>query len=161
VDDAPTATGGSQIFRLRADLPIRVLVVAAVSAAVGAVLVVIWGAAAVPFGLAVVGLVLLAFGLALVVAAALAQRRLRQTVTLSEAGIRLESRRVTRSLPWSAVVEVSLRGPLLGLRTAEGREAGEPVEVINPGGGSDRAFEALLDAIRTRLDADRGYRPFS
>jgi hypothetical protein len=148
---------GVQRFVLRAPTPLRALAVSAGTEVAGAVLLVAWAALDLPVVVAVLGAVLLAFGGALLVAAILAIGRLAQTVELDEAGVTFRRGQRTRRLPWAAVQQVTLNGARLTLRTDPAE--GEPVKVLNPGGGAEATFLALLAALRERLDADRGYRP--
>ncbi len=152
-----TSPPTSQTFALRADAN-RALVIASGSALLGAVLVVLWGANNWSATVAVFGTLLLVFGVVLVVAAILASRRLRQAVEINQAGLALHDRHGTRTVLWSDVRRVTLVGPRLALLTDESVVA---AQVVNPGGRSQTTFMALVQAVQTALDADRGYRTFS
>ncbi len=152
------ATGPSQTFVLREDAPNRALAIASVSAVVGAILMVLWGANGWSAAVLVIGILLLAFGVALVVAAILASRRRRQTVEVTETGLTLNDSRGARTVRWSEVRQVTLNGPRLALLTGDGTEVA--AQVLNPGGRSHTTFMALAQAVQTALDADRGYRSF-
>jgi hypothetical protein len=86
----------------------------------------------------------------------LASRRLRQTVEVAATGLTVHDGAGTRTVHWSDVREVTLSGPRLALLT--GDKAAVAAEVVNPGGRSQTTFLALVQAIQTALDADRGYR---
>lgn len=151
----PSGPTAPQRFVLRAELPFRALAIAAVSAIVGAVLLVLWGALELPALALVVGIVVLAFALAVTVAAGLAERRWRQTVLVEDAALTVSSRDSRRTLRWSDVKAVRLEGDRLVFTRTSGEQ--DPTEVNNPHGPSERTFAAMLSAISARLDADRGY----
>ncbi|MDQ1483341.1 MAG: hypothetical protein QOF35_1417 [Actinomycetota bacterium] len=132
------------------------MVSAAVSAVAGAALLILWGAKALPFAVLVCGALLMAFGVVVVLAAALAHFRVRQTVVLNIAGITVRNLRGQHTLMWSDIQQVTLNGVRLTLVTAGQR--GPSAELLNPGGHSEPIFAELLASIRTSLDADRGYR---
>lgn len=144
---------------LRADAPNRALVIASVSAVVGAILMVLWGANGWSAAVLVLGALLLVFGVALVVSAILAARRLRQTLEVTETGLTLNDSHGARTVRWSEVRQVTLSGPRLALLTGDGLDVA--AQVLNPGGRSQTTFLALAQAIQTALDADRGYTTFS
>lgn len=147
-------TSTTQRFVLRAEQPFRALAIAAVTAVVGAVLLVLWRSLVLPLVVPVIGAVLLALAMAVTVAAALADRRWRQTVTLDEQAVTVADRRSTRTVTWSDIKQLKLDGDQLVLVTGTPEQA---AEVRNPHGPSERAFAALLQAMSARLDADRGY----
>jgi hypothetical protein len=100
--------------------------------------------------------VLLAFALALVLAAVLASRRLRQTVRLDESGVTVRKGRRTSRVAWADITSVTVTGARLALLRRDGEP---PVELLNPGGPSEAAFAALMESLQRSLDDDRGYRP--
>ena len=65
--------------------------------------------------------------------------------------------RQSRSVAWSEIDKVSLRGPRLTVITKTG--GGANLVVINPRTPADPTFAALIAAVRRRLDVDRGYQP--
>ncbi len=136
--------------------PLRALSIAALSALGGAILLVLWGSYAWSVAVAVVGVTLTVFGLALVLAAAIAYRRMRQTLILDETAITIMRGRRHRRLMWGDIGQVNLRGRRLQLMTKD--DEAEPAEVIRPNSHPEPVFAALLQAISSRLDADRGYR---
>jgi hypothetical protein len=152
-----TGNGGpaEQKFVLGARPPVRALGIASVTALVGALLLVLASVEHWSIAVTTIGVVLLAFAVALVLAALLAFGRLRRTLILDAAGIRLVQRRARRTLNWSDIDKVTLDGARLVLVAKDGR--GDNAEVVNPTGPRDPAFLGLLAAIRSRLDADRGY----
>lgn len=147
---APT----TQRFTLNAAPPVRPLAIAAGTVVVGAVLLVLQQALELPTALAVLAGLLLVLGVALALAALLLTARLRTEVTLSPDAITVRRHGQERSVPWREVTEVSLGHPRLGLLT-EDRTGG--LVVVNPRQASDPLFAALVDQIRRRLDANRGY----
>ncbi len=151
--DSPTV----QRFVLRAPSPIPALGVAAAITVLGAVLLVLSSVYALPVVVSVLAVILLLLGAALVLGATLAYGRLRQTVELSGSGVRLARGRRLAAMSWADVTEVKLaRDRLTVLSRVDGVT---PVEVLNPRGGDESSFLALAEALRGRLDADRGYRP--
>ena len=156
-----TATPGDQSARtyvLRPTLPVPPLVVAALAALGGAVLLVLGRAASPPAAVVVAGVVLLVLGVLLMALALASLLLLRQTVVLDDRSITVRRRLGARTLAWSEVTEVQLSGQLLRLTTGEGTRG--RLTVADPGGAAEPAFIQLVEAIRQRLDADRGYRPF-
>lgn len=157
MSDQTPAPEESRTYELRAERPLPALVLAAVSALLGAVLVVLWRAGTAGWPLLVVGVLALLLGLALVLASLVLARRLRQTAVLDQVGIGVTDRAGVRALAWPDVAEVTLQGVRMVLVAADGH--GPSVEVVNPRGPSQAVFLELLEDVRTRLDADRGYRP--
>lgn len=151
----PSAPPVPQRFVLRAELPFRALAIAAVSAIVGAVVLVVWKAWTLPAVVLVIGALVLAFALAVAVAAVLADRRWRQTVLLDERGLSVSTRAGEQRVAWSEVKRAKLDGDQLVFTTTSGQQ--HPAEVTNPHGPSERTFTDLLQAMSARLDADRGY----
>lgn len=143
-----------QRFTLHAPPPVRALAIAAGFEVVGAVLLVLWGAADLPLVVAVLGGVALAFGTVLLVAALLLTHRLRTEVRLEPDAITVVRGTARRSVPWAVVTGVTLQHPRLDVSTADPAEG---VIVVNPRTEGDPLFGALLAAIRQRLDDDRGY----
>lgn len=155
----PTPDQDRQRFVLRAQTPLRALVIASGSEVIGAILLVGWDALDLPVVVVVLAALLLAFGSAVLLAAVLAFGRLAQTVEVGPSGVTLHTRsRDATTLAWADVKQVTLNGDRLVLKTASEDQA---MAVRNPGGGADRTFAAMTEAIRARLDADRGYRPFA
>lgn len=153
MSDLPAAPAVPQRFVLRSELPFRALAVAAGTAVAGALVLVLSSARAWPWPAEVLGAVLLAFAVAVMIAAVLADRRWRQTVTLAQSAVTVSRRRSRQTLAWSEIKQVKLNGDQLLLITAGDVAA----EVSNPHGPSERVFNALLTELTARLDADRGY----
>ncbi len=129
---------------------------AAVCALFGISILVFWGLRQKPStAMLVFGVALIVIGVVLVFAAFVVYNRLRRTLILDASAITLIRGRGRRTLKWSEIERVSLRGPRLVLVTKPG--SGHSAAIINPGGHSGQTFGALVDAIRLRLDADRGY----
>ena len=145
-----------QRFVLRARTPVSALAMAAGLEVLGAILLVTWGALDLPLVVGILGGLLLAGGGGAMLAGVLAIRRFAQTVELGPKGITVTTAQQSRTLPWSAVTQVTLNGRVLVLKTTTGDE---PLEVLNPRGAAEATFGALMVALRARLDADRGYRP--
>ena len=146
-----------QRFVLRARTPLNALALAAGLEVIGAILLVTWGALDLPLVVGILGGLLLACGGGAMLAGVLALRRFAQTVELTSMGVTVAGAQGTRTLPWSSVTQVTLNGRVLTLQTGSDRD--EPVEVLNPRGPAEVTFAALIEALRERLDTDRGYRP--
>jgi hypothetical protein len=145
----------TQRFTLNAPPPVRPLAIAAGTVVVGAVLLVLWRALTLPVAAAVLAGLLLVLGLALALAALLLTARLRTEVSLGPDAVSVLRRRQERSVSWREVTEVSLTHPRLALMTDD---RGGGLVVVNPRQPSDPVFAELVDQVRRRLDADRGYR---
>ena len=148
----------AQTYVLRPTLPVPPLVVAAVAALAGAILLVLGRAASLPAAVVVAGAVLLGLGVLLMALALASLLLLRQTVVLDDRSITVRRRLGTRTLGWSEVTGVRLSGQLLRLTTGEGTRS--RLTVADPGGSAEPTFTQLMEAIRQRLDEDRGYQPF-
>jgi hypothetical protein len=83
--------------------------------------------------------------------------RLRSVLLLDDNAITVVRGGRQRMLRWADIEEVNLRGQRLTLVARPGTRS---AAVLNPGGSSNAIFTALVDAIRARLDASRGYRQF-
>ncbi|WP_375424249.1 hypothetical protein [uncultured Friedmanniella sp.] len=151
---ATPPTPPPQRFTLNAPPPVRPLAIAAGTVVVGAVLLVLWHGLSLPLAAAVLAGLLLVLGVALVLAALLFTARLRTEVRLYPDAITVRRRDQERSVSWREITEVSLTHPRLALLTAE-RTGG--VVVVNPRQASDPVFSSLVEEVRRRLDADRGY----
>ncbi|CAA9313712.1 MAG: hypothetical protein AVDCRST_MAG61-1909 [uncultured Friedmanniella sp.] len=145
-----------QRFTLQPRPPVRALAIAAVSDLVGALLLVGWGALDLPIAVAVVGALALAFGTVLVGAALVLNGRLRTQVQLAAEAITVVRGGRQRSVPWSAVEEVKLQHPQLHVVATDPADG---LVIVNPRAAGDPLFASMMDAIRQRLDTDRGYRP--
>ena len=145
-----------QRFDLVATPPVRALAIGAGAEVLGALLLVGWGALDLPLVVAVLGGLLLAAGLALVVAAVVLSGRLRTRVELAPDAVRVTRAGQSRSVAWEDVQEVTLHHPQLQVVT---EDPADGLVVTNPRGPADPRFAALLDALRQRLDDHRGYRP--
>jgi hypothetical protein len=143
-------------FTLTAPPPVRSFAVAALMAVVGAALMV--GSRALGLGtvVLVLGIVMLGLAAALVVAAVILVGRLRCTLVLDPAGIAVSRGRRTQRLPWSNIDAVRLTRRRLTFVTKPA--VGAEMSVINPRGDTDPTFRSLVAAIRSRLNASRGYR---
>jgi hypothetical protein len=136
--------------------PVRALAITAVTALLGALLVVLAQMLELGPVLVIIGAALLFFAVSLGVISALLVARLRSTVVLDSDAINVIRGRRTSRLAWSAVDHVMLKGPRLTLVTKP--DQGESVTVVNPRTPSDRTFMSLVAAVQGRLNADRGYR---
>jgi hypothetical protein len=135
---------------------VRALAIAAGADVLGALLLVGWGAFDLPIAVAVAGGLALAFGTVLVAAALVLGGRMRTQVHLGSDAITVIRGGQRRSVPWSKVEEVKLQHPQLHVVATE---AGDGLVIVNPRAAGDPLFASLMDAIRQRLDTDRGYRP--
>lgn len=154
MDDLTPPPPSTQRFTLNAPPPVRPLAIAAGTVVVGSVLLVLRQALALPFAVAVLAGLLLVLGVALGLAALVLTARLRTEVKLYPNEIHVLRRGQERSVSWGEVTEVSLTHPRLSLLTAD-RSGG--LVVVNPRQASDPVFAGLVDQVRRRLDADRGY----
>jgi hypothetical protein len=141
-------------FRMSARPPVRALMIASFTAIIGAAMMVLTAVSRWPTGLMWVGGCIMAAAVGLSAAALVATQRLQSVVLLDGTGltvVRGQRRSVT---PWSDIEEVTLRGPQLRLT----KRAGQPPEtIVQPPGTPEAVFTALVDAVRRRLDASRGY----
>lgn len=146
----------TQRFTLTAYPPVRPLAAAAVLTVGGTALLVLGGGSdrTVWWVLGAVGLGL---GLALSLLCGLFWARLRSAVVLDADSITVRRGRRARTLRWAEVKEVTATPLRLTLVPKSGRE----VTIVNPQPATAPEFEALADAVRSRLDADRGYRSLS
>jgi hypothetical protein len=156
VSSSPADRPPVQRFTLNAQPPVRALAIAAGSEVLGALLLVGWQALDLPLVAAVVGALLLAFGTLLVAAALVLSGRLRTLVELTPDTLEVTRAGRSRSVPWAEVQEITLQHPRLQVRT---EDPADGVLITNPRGADDARFASLLDALRQRLDSDRGYRP--
>lgn len=152
---APAGQPPVQRFTLHPRPPVRALAIAAGAEVVGALLLVGWGAFDLPIAVAVVGGLVLAFGTVLVAAALALSGRLRTQVHLAADEITVTRGGQRRSLPWTKVEEVKLQHPRLHVISTDSADG---LVIVNPRAAGDPLFASLMDAIRQRLDTDRGYR---
>ena len=145
----------AQRITLVAAPPVRALAIAAAAELLGALLLVGWAALDLPLVAAVLGGLLLALGTVLLAAALVLTGRLRTEVELTADAIAVSRAGQRRTVPWAEVREVTLDYPRLQLLT---KDPARGLVITNPRPAPDPRFEALQDAVRRRLDADRGYR---
>ncbi|MFP5283890.1 MAG: PH domain-containing protein [Actinomycetes bacterium] len=143
----------TQLFTLAPAPPVRPLAAAAALTLIGAGLLVM-GAVADRAVAVAIGTVLLTVGLALTGLGWLFWRRLRFAVALNASGLTVRRGRRTRSLRWEEISEVSATPLRLTLVPRSGRR----LVVVSPQRSTAPILTLLADAIRERLDADRGYR---
>ena len=156
MSSSPAGQAPNQQFVLAATPPLRALAIAAVTEVLGALLLVGWQALDLPLVAAVLGALLLAAGTVLLGAAVILTGRLRTIVELGDDAVRVTRAGRTRSLRWEVVREVTLLHPQLRVLTTD---PADELLITNPRGPGDPRFAALLEALRQRLDAGRGYRP--
>ena len=140
-------------FSLSPPPPTRAFTITAVAALVGAGLVVAAGTLDWPLAVTVVGGALLVFAVTLAALALLTLFRFHTVLVLDSSAVTVVRGRKRTRLPWANVSRVTLRGPRLTFIT---KHAGE-VSVMNARTPTDPAFTGLVAAIRTKMDADRGY----
>lgn len=132
--------------------PIRALGIAAVLALLG------MGAFALQYfmnwseALRIVGLVLLALGVALAVTGFTAVRRLSATVSLDEQGFRMDTPTGSQAGEWGEIVKVTRSTGRITLHKRDGSQ----VAMVVPRGGSGD-LDGLGVDIAGRLNANRGY----
>jgi hypothetical protein len=163
--DEPKYSGGdrvsqpigaaSQRFKFSAAPPLRALAIASTCALAGAFLILIGNELHWPGLILVLSGVLLAFGIAFTVAVFVMVRRVRSVLLLDVNAITVVRGRRKTMLKWSDIQEVTLRGQRLVL---VGRPGSRSAAVVNPPGSSQAVFAALVDAVKARLDDNRGYR---
>ena len=146
-------TEGDQSFTLTAPPPVRALAIAAVTALVGAGLMVASRVLDLGPVVLAVGLVGLGLAVALAVAALVLSARARADLIVEPEAITVRRAGEERRVPWADIDTVTLTGPRLTLV----RKTGANVVVVNPRSPTDPTFTAVLSAIPPRLDADRGY----
>ncbi|MGI8459137.1 MAG: hypothetical protein ACR2LI_13640 [Propionibacteriaceae bacterium] len=152
---APTA---DQTFLLRPRPPLRGLAISAVAILVGVVVLVAASEFGWPPAASWVGLTLGFAGVLVGVAAWVSARRLRSEIVVRTNGLTVAGARGRTTLPWSEIEGVTAIEHQLILNRTDG---GPEVVIINPRGGREPAYPALVEAIRRRMDADRGYRPLT
>lgn len=145
-----------QSYELTPAPPVRAMAIGAVADLIGAVALVIgldrgWVV------LIVLGIVVLALGLGLLVAAVLLRARVRTTVALDSDGVLISSGGQQRRAAWSAITGLSTDGPTIYLDREPAD--GPPLKIGSPRGASDPQFTELGAELAARLDHDRGYRP--
>lgn len=154
MSSGPAAHPTAQRFTLSAPPPVRALAIAAATEVLGALLLVGWQAFDLPLAAAVLGGLLLAFGTVLLAAALVLSGRVRTEVQLAPDSITVVRGGQRRSARWSQVAQVRLQHPQLHVLTTD-PAAG--LVIINPRAEGDRVFSTLLEALRQRLDTDRGH----
>jgi uncharacterized membrane protein len=147
-------TEGEQRFTLTPPPPVRALAIAAVTALVGAALMVVSQVLDLGPVVLVVGLVGLVLAVILAVAALALGVRARAQLVLEAEAVTVRRSGQQSRVPWSDIDTVTLTGPRLTLV----RKSGADVVVVNPRTPADPTFAALLAALQRRLDTDRGYR---
>ncbi len=145
-----------QSYVLRPRPPVRALAIASLAALAGAVLTVLAAAFDLPGAVLLLGAVVLGVALALAVAGLLLTARLRSTISLDPAGLRLSRGHQRVDLAWGDISAVDLTADSIVLRTRDHVRT----ELPNPRGTSDPVVSSMLNAIREALDADRGYESF-
>jgi hypothetical protein len=146
--------GGPVHLTLTARPPVRALAIAALTALVGAGLMVASRVFDLGPVVLVVGLVGVGLAVALAVAALILVAWARVDLVMDPDAITVRRAAQERRVPWADIDSVTLTGPRLILV----RKTGAGVVVVNPRTPTDPTFTALLSAIQHRLDADRGYR---
>jgi len=146
--------GGAEHFTLAARPPVRALAIAAVTALMGAGLMVASRVFDLGSVVLVIGLVGLGLAVGLAVAVLILVARARVDLVLDPDSITVRQAGKERRVPWAEIDTVTLTGSRLTLV----RKTGAGVVVVNPRTPADPTFTALLSTIQHRLDADRGYR---
>jgi hypothetical protein len=144
---------------LTAPPPVRSLAMGSVAAVIAAAMIVLGSARDLPQAVAIAGVALMIFAILLIVVALVLTARLRTTLILDGESITITRGRRPRTVPWSMIDHVKVRGPRLLLITRP--DDGPDATVINSRGGNDATFVALITEIQRRLNADRGYRQIS
>jgi phosphate/sulfate permease len=153
----PDPTPADERFELKPAPPVRAMAISAIGAVVGAGLIVLAAAQDWSLVIVIIGIAVLIFAVSLAVTAALLVRRLRTVIVAGSDELTVLRGRQSRSVAWSVIDKVNLRGPRLTVITRNG--GGANVVVTNPRTPDDPTFLALIAAVRRRLDVDRGYQP--
>ncbi len=141
-------------FLLRPPPPIRGLGLSALADIVGAVMIVlgsVYGLVAMAF----VGVAMFAFGIVLLVAAAVNYRKFTTVVETDERGIAIRSAGKTARRRWGEINQVSAQDHHVYLATDS--DDGETLQIVCPRGSSDPEVRRMELALASRLDNDRGY----
>jgi hypothetical protein len=138
-----------QVFELRVASPVRALAIAAACAVAGAVVI----GMSTHTGLAVLGWILLAFGVLLAGTAFVLTWRLRSTVRIDADGLEVTRGRHSGRLAWLDVDRVQESGHRL-IVLARNDQRDLLITVPGPRGAS---YQRLLQALKQGLDASRGY----
>ena len=137
------------VFELRSPPPVRALAIASAAAIAGAVVIVLSSHPAVT----VVGALLLGFGVLLAVLAMVLAARLRGRVRVGEAGLEVSRGGRRGHLAWSDIDRVQeSRHQLIVVARNDQRDL--VITVPGPRGGT---YVRLVQALKLRLDASRGY----
>ena len=145
---APAPLPG-QVFELRPPPPVRALAISSAAAVAGAIVIVVSNHPAVT----ALGAILLAFGVLLAAAALVLTARLRSTVSLDSSRLEVTRGRRQQSLSWGDIERVEQRShELVALARPGERDLVVPVP-----GRRGPTYVRLLEALRVRLDASRGY----
>jgi hypothetical protein len=159
VSDSASERPEDARFVLAAPPPIRSLAISSVVALIAAVMIVLGTALDLPQVVAIAGIVLMIFAIVLAAVALVLTARLRTTLILDAQSITITRGRQRRAVSWSMIESVKAQGPRLLLITRP--EGGPDATVMNPRGGNDATYVALITEIQQRLNADRGYRQIS
>ena len=147
-------TQAEERFTLTAPPPVRALAIAAVTALVGAALMVASRVLDLGSVVLVVGVVGLGLAVVLAGAAVVLGARARADLVLGPDAVTVRRAGQAQRVPWADIDNVTLTGPRLTMV----RKAGADLVVVNPRTPTDPTFAALLAALSRRLDANRGYR---
>lgn len=158
ISDADSGSSPPEVFTLKAASPVRALGISAIAALIGAVVWVIAAVADLPLVVVILGAGILIFAVSLAVVALLLSARLRTTVKLDPQQVTVADGQDQRTLPWSDIYEVTLKGRRLTLGARD--DSTLDLVVRNPRSENDPTFRALLVSVQRHLDADRGYSPF-
>ena len=142
-------------FVLRPRPPVRALALSGGLDIVGAVLIVVGSDAANPV-VAVIGVVVLVLGLALLVAALIGYRRFSTVVEIDDRGLVIRSAGKTARRRWNEINQVRAQDHHVYLWTDS--DDGETLQIVCPQGSSDPEVRRLETTLARALDADRGYR---
>jgi hypothetical protein len=139
-----------QVFELRSPPPVRALAIASGAAIVGAVVIVLSDHPAVT----VVGVVLLGLGVLLALLAVVLGARLRSRVRMADGGLEVARGGRRGHLAWSDIDRVQeSRHQLIAMARNDQHDL-----VITVPGPRGSAYAALVNELKLRLDASRGYK---
>jgi Bacterial PH domain len=108
-------------FRLPVQPPLRHLVIAALSATVGSIEVVLWATFRLPGFVLAAGIILITVGVGFALAALIQYRRLRWVAYLGSAGLTVVNGSRRRVVPWAEIGAVRFVDSRLEIRSPDGR----------------------------------------
>jgi Bacterial PH domain len=136
-------------FRLPVQPPLRHLVIAALSATVGSIEILLWALFRLPGFVLAAGIVLIAVGVGFALASLIRYRRLRWVAYLGSAGLTVVNGSRRRVVPWAEIGAARFVDSRLEIRSPDGRRrATLAVDQTRP---AQVAAAEIVRAINARL----------